>query len=490
MNDERKPEQPPPIDPYATNDPVAAPSVNCRAKKFLRRHKGPVIAAALVFLTLIAGIIGTTIGMVQAEQARAGEAKQREMAEANETRAELAAEMERKANERAQKRLAQIRIANELIASTFEMNKFDDELFPLIMRKDNSNIRQHLAKRMAQVVDTIDMEAIDDGEAAAELQHVLGTIWFGLGEYDKVIEVLTKAHATREKLHGMYHPDTFSSMNALAVAYTQGAKVPGPDWPADWESHLNEMNAKQAEPFLEMALERTKSKFGPHHPDTLKSEHNLAWEYLFAENGRQRGFNGRQRAKGLLLLQNTLEKRKANLGLAHPDTLASWDLLALGYQMNVPLEKLSAFFEQAVEEMKAKLGPDHSVTLGTIKRLAGVLQARMLHFEKKKDAEGCRATAEKYEKLQRTDANGLYYASCMRAVTAAVIRATDKSAAGAKEADAEADRAITWLRQSVAAGFNNAAHMKKDTDLDALRQRPDFQKVLTELEAAKGKKKI
>ena len=39
-------------------------------KKFLRRNKGPAIAAALVFLALIAGIIGTSIGLVQREMAR------------------------------------------------------------------------------------------------------------------------------------------------------------------------------------------------------------------------------------------------------------------------------------------------------------------------------------------------------------------------------------------------------------------------------------
>jgi hypothetical protein len=37
-----------------------------------------------------------------------------------------------------------------------------------------------------------------------------------------------------------------------------------------------------------------------------------------------------------------------------------------------------------------------------------------------------------------------------------------------------------------AKGFKDGAHMKKDTDLDPLRQRPDFQELLRQLEA-KGK---
>ena len=38
------------------------------------------------------------------------------------------------------------------------------------------------------------------------------------------------------------------------------------------------------------------------------------------------------------------------------------------------------------------------------------------------------------------------------------------------------------LQQAVKAGFKNAAHMKKDSDLDPLRDRDDFKKLLAELE--------
>ena len=36
--------------------------------------------------------------------------------------------------------------------------------------------------------------------------------------------------------------------------------------------------------------------------------------------------------------------------------------------------------------------------------------------------------------------------------------------------------------EAVSRGYKNAAHMKKDTDLDPLRQREDFQKLIAELE--------
>lgn len=44
------------------------------------------------------------------------------------------------------------------------------------------------------------------------------------------------------------------------------------------------------------------------------------------------------------------------------------------------------------------------------------------------------------------------------------------------------DKAMAILRQAVAKGYNDAAQMKKDSDLDPLRSRPDYQRLLSELE--------
>jgi hypothetical protein len=44
-----------------------------------------------------------------------------------------------------------------------------------------------------------------------------------------------------------------------------------------------------------------------------------------------------------------------------------------------------------------------------------------------------------------------------------------------------ADAAMQLLAEAVSRGFKDVAHMKKDTDLDPLRQREDFQKLVAEL---------
>jgi hypothetical protein len=112
----------------------------------------------------------------------------------------------------------------------------------------------------------------------------------------------------------------------------------------------------------------------------------------------------------------------------------------------------------------------------------GVLDLRLRHFEQAKNAAGCRQTAEMWEGLKRTDADSLYRAACVRSVTAAVLREADTSPAGGKEADAEADRAMTWLNQAVAAGYKNAVHLAQDKGLDALRDRADFAELVRMLE--------
>ena len=100
------------VDRYLLDEPVEAcpPSVSYRAIKLWRRNRGPVLAAALVLLALVVGIIGTTWGLLQAQQARDAEAEQRLIAQTNEQHAEAekakavdAAEQEKRAKDEAVK---------------------------------------------------------------------------------------------------------------------------------------------------------------------------------------------------------------------------------------------------------------------------------------------------------------------------------------------------------------------------------------------------
>ena len=88
---------------YLADEPVQAcpPSAGYRFRKFTRRHKGPVLAASLILLALVGGVIGTTWGLIRAEQHRLVVERQRnELAEHNQA-LQTAHERERLLNERA-----------------------------------------------------------------------------------------------------------------------------------------------------------------------------------------------------------------------------------------------------------------------------------------------------------------------------------------------------------------------------------------------------
>src|SRR5262249_59822580 len=82
--------------------------------------------------------------------------------------------------------------------------------------------------------------------------------------------------------------------------------------------------------------------------------------------------------------------------------------------------------------------------------VASLLDLRLRIFAERRDAAGCRATAEMGEKFNGTDAAGLYQAACLRAVTAAVLRAADNSPAATAEADAAGNPAMAPARQPAA----------------------------------------
>ncbi len=89
---------------HLANEVVAArpPTPGYRLQKFVRRNRGPVAAVAAVFLALVAGVVGTTLGLFEASAA-----KQRESDRAN-------GEREAKENEATQKGLAE---ANAVLAN-------------------------------------------------------------------------------------------------------------------------------------------------------------------------------------------------------------------------------------------------------------------------------------------------------------------------------------------------------------------------------------
>jgi hypothetical protein len=109
---------------------------------------------------------------------------------------------------------------------------------------------------------------------------------------------------------------------------------------------------------------------------------------------------------------------------------------------------------------------------------ASALAGRGDHVQAAKEA---LAVARK----ENLNSMNLYNLACtlLRASTAA-DRDTNLSPADRTRLKAQyADQAMDFLRQAAAKGWRNLDVIKKDTDIDALRAREDFQKLLADLEA-------
>jgi tetratricopeptide (TPR) repeat protein len=108
--------------------------------------------------------------------------------------------------------------------------------------------------------------------------------------------------------------------------------------------------------------------------------------------------------------------------------------------------------------------------------------------------EHARATSDTEAVLKEKDLTpiNLYDAVCVYALASAAVRKDEKRTETDRTvlADEYATRAVALLRQAVAKGYRDLNNIKTDSDVDALRSRPDFQKLLEELKAKpKGKGK-
>jgi serine/threonine protein kinase len=319
--------------------------------------------------------------------------------------------------------------------------------------------------------------------------HNLAISYHAFGRYAEALKLREATLARRKATLGPDHPDTLATLDDLANSYHVLGRYAdalalseeilalrqrrlGADHPATLRSMNNLANCyhslgrfAQARELYEETLARRKALHGPDHPNTLMSMHNLAVSYHAL--GRY--------AEALKLREETLALRKAKLGPDHYDTLRTmWTLAESLTRLGRGAEAVPIIDDCFRRATGKGLRPD---------LLPGLVVFRLRHFERVGDAAGCRQTAEMWEKLDRADAPSLYTAARLRAATAAVCRVADRSSAGARQADTEADKAMTWLKQAVAAGYRDAASLKQERDLDALRGRADFAKLVKALQA-------
>jgi serine/threonine protein kinase len=311
--------------------------------------------AGLLFL--LAGIAGTTWGVVRAEQQRS--AAERSKKEALDREAELRAVLDF--------------VENRVIAAARPAKQAGGRGYDV-----------KLADAVKWALPYVETSFSDQPLIEARLRMTLGTSFLYLGKVDIAVAQHEKARTLFIQHLGPDHPNTLASMANLANSYSAAGRTQdalklreetharrkatlGPDHPETLRSMNNLAQSyfatgrrQDALKLHEETLKRKKAVVGPDHPDTLGSMNNLA--NAFEAVGRMQ--------EALKLRQETLERQKATLGSDHPDTLASMNNLAESYFFTGRTQKAVNLHEETLKRRKVILGPDHPLTLTSMNNLA------------------------------------------------------------------------------------------------------------------------
>ena len=362
------------VERFLNHEPVLAgpPGASYRLKKFVRRNRGAVVAASLLLLTLLAGIAGTTWGLIAADRARLAETKRAEgerlaklEAQSQTARAEQAAKAERAARDKetAERKYAQAIasfVTDDFLALTSVegQHRFGGRKGSGLSK--DTTLRELLNRAATKLDERHDL----DPRIEAGLRWMIGENLRGVGEYARSVAFLERCVALRQAALGAEHADTLNAQHSLAVAY-KAAGEPG-----------------KAIVLYTQVRDSWVNTLGTDHPDTLAALANLATAYQSAGNPRQ----------AIALFEQVRDAESKTLGADHQSALVTLNDLGLAYSAAGMLTKAIELFEHVRAARVKTLGAEHPDTVGTVNNLAlayraaGRLPQAVDLFEQVRDA--------------------------------------------------------------------------------------------------------
>ena len=347
---------------YLEGDAVLAapPGRAYRFKKFVRRNRGPVTAVAAVMTVLVAGVVGTTLGML-------GEARQRIEAQKQEQEARQQA-------------------AIATAVSDFQTDMFDTA-DPERLMGDKVTVLQAITA----AVDELDKGKLQSQPAVeAAVRSSIGNTLRALGRYDRAEPNLRRALELRRSALPAGHRDTTRSVKRLALLLREQGKaaesellfrealalhrrgMPADD--AEIASDLNNVAAASfgqgkladAEAGFREALEINRKSVPANEEDIATSLNNLAVAL---------------RAQGKLeeaerLLRESLDLRRKSLPANHPNTAATLQSLAQVLQASGRLAEAEPIYREALAIRREVLPARHPDIAMALNNLAFLLHAR------------------------------------------------------------------------------------------------------------------
>ena len=382
------------IQRYLRDEPVEArpPSARYRLGKLLKRNKGPAIAASVVLLTLIGGIIGTSLGWIEA----------RNQAEVASARLVQVQEEKEKADLERQVALSVRDFLNNKLLGQADVTAQANALLQggqqPALAKANPTIRELLDRAAAELSpDRIEQNFPNQPLVQAELLTTVGEAYLAIGHYEQGVELLERAL----ELKNRHKADTIATRNSLAEGYLEVARIDealrfaeetvelakselGPDDARTLTcmrtligAYHRAMRVPQALDLAQETVELSRAELGPDDPETLAGMETLAWVYTSSDTP----------AAAVPIAKQALDLTGRRLTKDHPDTLSRMNCLASVYREIGELEQALPLTEEAFQLTNAKLGPEHPTTLLRMVTLAmdyfrtGKVEAGLTHLE-------------------------------------------------------------------------------------------------------------
>jgi len=348
---------------FLADEPISArpPSAMYQMRKFARRNRALVGAAAAVVVALVLGLALTSTQLVRATRAEALAAAR--LADAEAARAEADAQA---AEARTQADIA--RAVNEFLN--------DDLLTAAQPEAEGRDVT--VREAIDRALETVDERFGDRPVIRAAVLSTIGQTLWRLGDLDDAETILRDALPIQAAELGPDHPDTLSTVTRLASALRAQGEL------------------DEALPLFERVYERRIETVGPLHTDTLSSQQNVAG--IYREVGRTdealelirdcyekrleldpdspATFIARSSLAGILrelgrhdeslaLNEFNLAEQRRIFGDLHPGTLNAMNSLAVLYRRLDRVDEAEALYEECLDGMREVLGPDHQQTLAT-----------------------------------------------------------------------------------------------------------------------------
>jgi serine/threonine protein kinase len=524
------------VERYLHDEPVEAcpPSTGYRLRKFVRRNKGPVLATALVLLVLVAAVVLSTWQAIRATLAKAEVERQRDIAREQKRRTREALDamtsgetldwlMTQRKLEPHQKKFLERALA---YYQEFATEAVDDAEGQKLLAEAHHRVARMLYS-LGQHQEAMQSyrRAIEHWERlAAQYPHVpqyrqgLGeSMWrlgWGLPRWGKWAEAEAKFRRAAELFERLAaeHPDVPQyrnsqawSLSLLSNALAQQSKHPEAEAAFAKVIKLQEQLVADQPGVPEY---RRKLGFTLHNFGLLLHELERRSE---AEAAYRRTVELLERVvtelPDVAFYRSELADSNHDLGMLLNE-LGKYPEAETAYRRALELFERLVVEQPAVDDYWTELALTRSHLGKLLRGLDKPAQAETAHrqalgaFDRALELdEGTRRTelrlgradalarigevakalaaADELAAASNLAANDLYGLACVYALAAAKLPLPD--------ADRAPAQAIATLREAIAKGYRNLAHLRKNPDLDALRSREDFQKLLAELEASKEK---